>query len=266
MAITRISGIKTGPQASPRPIPSALQRSMNSVSPITTTSKPVKARTSTLNRGLWSRRSRRRIRAAPTVTMTGYSGLSDWGAGIDFPTYDVEISDNFTKVHGRHTFKAGILETGYKFRVPGSDGHLTIQLGSYNGGFGATGSWTGGKGWPGVNPSQGNAFADFLLGDLSSTNYATVVNSTLLSSRDWEWYAQDTWQATPRLTINYGVRYMYQSPWQERNRYYSPLDLSTSKLVLLQNGSTPVNPPTGFASVFSAYPFETAQQAGWSTD
>ncbi len=202
----------------------------------------------------------------PTVTMTGYSGLSDWGAGIDFPTYDVEISDNFTKVHGRHTFKAGILETGYKFSVPGSDGHLTIQLGSYNGGFGATGSWTGGKGWPGVNPSQGNAFADFLLGDLSSTNYATVVNSTLLSSRDWEWYAQDTWQATPRLTINYGVRYMYQSPWQERNRYYSPLDLSTSKLVLLQNGSTPVNPPTGFASVFSAYPFETAQQAGWSTD
>ncbi len=111
----------------------------------------------------------------PTVTFSGYTGLTDWGAGIDFPTYDVELSNNFTKIHGRHTFKAGILETGYKFSVPGSDGRLTIQLGSYNGAFGSTGAWTGGKGFPGLAPSQGNAFADFLLGYLSSTNYATLV-------------------------------------------------------------------------------------------
>ena len=202
----------------------------------------------------------------PTVTFSGYTGLTDWGAGIDFPTYDVEFSNNFTKIHGRHTFKAGILETGYKFSVPGSDGRLTIQLGSYNGTFGSTGAWTGGKGVPGLAPSQGNAFADFLLGDLSSTNYATLVNSTLLSCRDWEGYAQDTWQATPRLTINYGLRYMYQSPWQERDRNYSPLDFSNSKLVLLQNSATPTAPPAAYASLLSVYPFETSQQAGWSRD
>jgi hypothetical protein len=202
----------------------------------------------------------------PTVTFTGYSGLSDWGAGIDFPTYDVEFSNNFTKIHGRHTIKAGILETGYKFSVPGSDGRLTIQLGSYNGAFGSTGSWTGGKGFTGLAASQGNAFADFLLGYLSTSNYATLVNSTLLSSRDWEGYVQDTWQATPRLTINYGVRYMYQSPWQERDRNYTPLNLSDSKLVLLQDSPKPVAPPSAYANLLSIYPFETSQQVGWSRD
>lgn len=202
----------------------------------------------------------------PTVTLAGYNGITDWGAGIDFPTYDVEISNNFTRTSGRHTIKAGILETGYKFSVPGSNGRLSVQLGSYNGAFGSTGSWTSGKGFPNVTASQGNSFADFMLGYLSSSNYATLVNSTLLRSRDWEGYVQDTWQATPRLTINYGIRYMYQSPWQERDRNYTPLDLTTSKLILLQDSPTPKTPASGYASLMSVYPYETSQQAGISRD
>jgi hypothetical protein len=177
----------------------------------------------------------------PTVTFSGYSGLSDWGAGIDFPTYDVEFSDNFTKIYGRHTVKAGILETGYKFSVPGSDGRLTIQLGSYNGAFGSTGAWTGGKGFAGLTPSQGNAFADFLLGNLSSTNYATLVNSTLLSSRDWEGYVQDTWQVHKKLTLTLGTAWEYYPVPSRGDRQIETYDFNTNQIILCGVGSVKSN-------------------------
>jgi len=188
--------------------------------------------------------------------------VSDYGTGTPFPMYTVEFGDNFTKTHGRHTFKAGVLESGYKFSVPVRNGALTGLLGTYNGAFAATGAWTSGKGWPGITPSQGNAFADFLLGDIASDNYALLIKSSLFTSRGWEGYAQDTWQATPKLTINYGVRYSYQGAWQVRDLIYAPLDLSTGKLMLLQSGSTPTTPPTGFSNLLATYPFETSQSVG----
>ena len=49
------------------------------------------------------------------MSMTGYTGMFyDYGKGYPFPEYDIEYSDNFTKVAGRHTFKIGAAETGYK--------------------------------------------------------------------------------------------------------------------------------------------------------
>src|SRR6266542_3508503 len=64
--------------------------------------------------------------------------------------------------------------------------------------FNFSGQWTGNKGWPTQPQSQGNAYADFLLGvaDRSSTGSAGVFEAVY-----WDWdtelYAQDTWQANP---------------------------------------------------------------------
>ena len=36
-----------------------------------------------------------------------------------------------------------------------------------------------------------------------------------------DYYAQDTYKVTPRLTLNYGVRYEFQAPYTEEHNYAS---------------------------------------------
>lgn len=202
----------------------------------------------------------------PTTNITGYSGMFyDYGKGYAFPEYDIELVDNFTKVSGRHTFKFGVDETGYKNYIRQGGPALSASLGNPLGTFGFTGAWTGNAGWPGQGSSQGNAFADFLLGTASSSNYAGPLTEIVTYSRDWEFYAQDTFQVSPKLTLNYGLRYVYQSPWRVRDNRVSYLDLANNKLALPQDSDTVTTPPLAIASLMTAYPYETTKQAGWPT-
>lgn len=203
----------------------------------------------------------------PTMSMSGYTGMFyDYGKGYAFPEYDIEFTDNFTKVLGRHTFKFGADETGYKTYIRQGGPALSAALGNPLGTFSFTGAWTGNKGWPGQGSSQGNAFADFLLGTANSTNYAGPLTEIVTYSRNWEFYAQDTYQLTSKLTLNYGVRYMYQQPWSVRDDRVSYLDLKNNKLSLPQDGNTVTTPPLAIPSLMGAYPYQTTAQAGWPKD
>ena len=198
------------------------------------------------------------------MAMTGYTGMFyDTGKGYPFPQYDIEIVDNFTKVNGRHTFKFGVDETGYKNYTRQGGQSLTGVVVNPVGGFTFNGEWTGNKGWPSQPGSQGNAFADFLLGTAATTNYAGPETEYQVSSRDWEFYAQDTFQVTPKLTLNYGTRYTLQTPWYVRDNRATFLDLKNNKLALPQDSNTVTAPPLAIPSLLAAYPYETTQQAGW---
>lgn len=197
-------------------------------------------------------------RGLPTMTMSGYTGMfHDYGTGFYTPRWNVEITDNFTHVHGRHTFEAGLDETGYKInsRVP--------STGSATGSFSFSGKWTGNLGWPGRPHSGGNSFADFLLGVANGSSTAPVGDfAKNIYSRDWGTYVQDTWQTTPRLTLIYGMRYEYQSPWLYKSQQVTSFDMTNDKLILPENSATPSLPAGASQALFDAYPIETTQSIG----
>jgi hypothetical protein len=116
------------------------------------------------------------------------------------------------------------------------------------------------QGFPGTSASAGNAFADYRLGAASSSQTGLPAVSDVKSDWNLEFYLQDSWQATSRLTVYYGVRYMYQTPWTFRDNLRTTLDLQNNRLVLPQDSGTPTLPPyAASAALFAAYPFETTQ-------
>jgi len=197
-------------------------------------------------------------RGLPTMTMLGYTGMfHDYGYNQvrnHVPTWN--IRDDVTFIRGNHTFKVGADLSRFKGYGPNPNAPLPT--------FNFNGQWTGNKGWPGHPQSAGNSFADFLLGVASSSSKGLPGIEVVMSDNDEEFYAQDTWQARPKLTINYGIRYMYQAPWDFRGNTRSTIDLVGNKLVLPQNSVTAVFPGYGAsAALFAAYPFETTRALGW---
>ena len=112
-----------------------------------------------------------------------------------------QIANNWTKTLGNHSVKFGAdLRYARNLRVP-SDAN---RAGLLNFGTGPT---------SGGNPTSGLGFATFLLGDVTTLNryVSTSTNAKEFQKRAF-FYAQDTWRATQKLTVNYGMRYEFYFP------------------------------------------------------
>jgi len=75
-----------------------------------------------------------------------------------------------------------------------------------------------------VLPPSGNGFADFLLGLPQKSSVQAGLYKTYLRANVYDWYAQDDWRALPNLTLNFGLRYEYFSPYIEKNNRLVNLD------------------------------------------
>jgi len=110
-----------------------------------------------------------------------------------------EYTANATKIKGSHTIRFG---ADLSFQHPR---HIEDR----NNTFSFTGAATTLNGGPGANAY--NTLSDFLLGDFyEGTNWLQVLQP-YLTMRTWESaiYVRDQWHVSPKLTVNYGVRWEY---------------------------------------------------------
>ncbi len=111
-----------------------------------------------------------------------------------------------TKIAGGHEFKMGA-----EFRIYQLNNQQT-GAGSPNFAFAA--SWTQGPTATAASTTAGDSAATFLLG--IPTGSANPVPGLTLQTKYSALFFQDNYKVTPRLTLNYGLRYEYETPRTDR--------------------------------------------------
>jgi len=154
----------------------------------------------------------------PSLTFTGGTFTNAGGSSIDAfgPYRDFNVNHtvhgDVTKVLGRHTLKFGAIYYHYN--------KYENQLTGFNNGLysfdttnipTATANPTvcGTTGLPACPFNFEQSFANFLLGQLSSFQQASLDVTANIFDNQFEYYGQDTWRIRPNLTITYGIRHSF---------------------------------------------------------
>jgi hypothetical protein len=150
-----------------------------------------------------------------TLNTTAGGGLSlGLGGGFKAEIFEEKptANTNLTWVKGNHSFKFGgeLTIEGYPERSAWrANGNFTFSNAE-------TGDpWTNTQtGWN-FNNATGFPYASFMLGYPDSLSVSTVTE-TKLGSHLMGFYAQDSWKVTRKLTVDYGLRYDFQTYLKEQ--------------------------------------------------
>jgi hypothetical protein len=174
----------------------------------------------------------------PAITLSGgiYDGIYEDPDGVwpegpynSNPTYTYR--DNMTKIIGRHNLQFGAYFVAAQKNELSSvqvNGSLTFDTGS--------------------SLSTGNAFADMLLGNISSYSQGSNQLKFYNRYKIFEPYFQDDWRVTDRLTLNLGLRVSLEGTYRDRYKHaynWDPAvyDPSTAPFIYDANGNAPAGAP-----------------------
>ncbi len=182
----------------------------------------------------------------PTVSINGYTRIGDYGGGGYGGATMHQLSDNFTWQRGRHTFKAGVLAN--LIAVWGKSSTNSSVLGT----FATDGRYTG------------NAFADFLMGYLSSSVRAKPSQANFVNYEQYGFYGQDDWQVSPRLTLNFGFRYNLQTMFRQNRGNFTNFDPATGNFVIRSQGGQ-ISQDAANSAALGLYPYVKSEDIGWGS-
>lgn len=147
------------------------------------------------------------FRHIPWVTVAGMTGIaSSSGSRIEHQSDNYTLMGSITKIAGRHTFKAGAEARNLRFN--------NFQSNDPSGNFSFDGRFTSSDPLR-VTATEGSGFAAFLLG-LPSGGSLTNPEALALTRYYYAAYFQDDFRVTPKLTLNLGARWDFDTPYTER--------------------------------------------------
>ena len=146
----------------------------------------------------------------PTVTLTGnFYSL----AGGPYPSHSTgpiyTAADTLTKVWGNHTVKAG-----FYFEKSGENDGDQINVSTVPGGSSnQNGTFQFSDARTGMGATTSVSIANLAVGLADSYTEIGPRAYTIYRGYLYEWFAQDSWKATQKLHLDYGVRETITVPW-----------------------------------------------------
>ncbi len=180
------------------------------------------------------------------------------GLGQNGTVFSKKVSpnfqDNMSWVKGKHSMRFG----GYFEHTANAQTATGVPTnGQFS--FGNTGTWTiNGQPYTGT----GNSIANALLGLTTNFTQANFAPVTSLFYRTASFYAQDAWKITPRLTLNYGIRFEHIGPWLDAHNIgmavfqpsaYNPTAAGGTFTGLTWHGLNPNIPNSGISNYPTLY-------------
>jgi hypothetical protein len=164
--------------------------------------------------------------AMSSLSISGYQGFSSSNLPEIVPQNTWQASDTVSYTKNAHSLRFGFsaVHNGFGF----------FQLGAPSGSLSFSGVYTNNP----ATSSGGNGFADFLLGlPVSSSKSAAPYGVPYETYTEYGAFVQDTWRATPKLTVDMGLRYDLFTPLTERYNRQSDFLLGSGTFALAgQNG------------------------------
>ncbi len=166
-------------------------------------------------------------------TSLGYSlGANQCNCPLTEDEGQYQFTDNISKTAGNHTFKFGAdIRYAKNLRVP-SDAHRAGE-------FVFSNDQTSYISAQGSGGQAGQYFGSYLLGDVATfRRYVSTNTNASEHQRRWFFYGQDSYRVTPKLTVNYGLRWELVFPEKVNGPLSgAQLDLSTGLINVFGAGN-----------------------------
>jgi hypothetical protein len=169
----------------------------------------------------------------PQFSVTNYTGYGSGENDVPFFAHDPQFSyvANLNWNKGSHNIRFG--GEAHREEMNHWEPYSALSTFTFDGDIT---SLSGGAG-----PNQYNTYADFLLGEASGISKSLPWNQ--ITSRVWYYdlYIQDTWQASRKLTVSYGLSWAYYPTADRSDRGMELYDFSDNMLEICGVGGSPTD-------------------------